>query len=138
MVNLILKYFLNDWNFIKIILKSNFFFINTFYEKISVRLLDMFLDTFFEIYVLHGDFDPNRYQMSYLRWRVCKLSWAGLSRLMRWRFVDLRWIACKFARGLLSTFFGMRKMILGSWSATVRHLFLTDFGSFTAIIWLFH
>ena len=80
MANLILKYFINYSYFIKITSKSSFFFKDTFYEKIVVRLVGLFLDTPFKIYTLHGNFDANRCQMSHLQWRVCKLSWTKLSR----------------------------------------------------------
>ena len=47
--------------------KNNFenpvFQIGIFYEKTIIRLLCLFLDTPFEIYALHGDFDASRCQM---------------------------------------------------------------------------
>ena len=45
-----------------------------------MRLVGMFLDTFFEIYALHEHFDTSRYRISHIRWRVCKLNLAILSR----------------------------------------------------------
>ena len=45
-----------------------------------MRLLYLFLDTFLNIYVLHGYFDASRCWMPYRRWRVRKLDLTGLSR----------------------------------------------------------
>ena len=72
-----LKYFLNNWSFVKVILKLDFTD-DTFYEKIDLRLLGLFLDTPFEIHTLHGNFDDSMCQMPHHRWRICKL---GLTRL---------------------------------------------------------
>ena len=123
MANLIFKCFLNNWNFIKIILKLGFANWHVLRE-ICFRLLGLFLDTSFEIYVLHKDFDISRYRMSHLRWRVRKLSLTGLSWIIRWRDTDLRWIARKLAQGFSSTLRRTREVVLGSWSATVIGIYV--------------
>ena len=48
MVKLFLKYFLNDWNFIKVILKPSFCQLAHFTRKLVMRVLGLFLDKLFE------------------------------------------------------------------------------------------
>ena len=74
-VNLILKYFLNDWYNFEIQ-----FFQKTHFTRNLYEIIMLVLDTFFKIYTLHGDFDASRRRMPHLQWRVRKLSCIELSQ----------------------------------------------------------
>ena len=63
-----LKCFLSNQNFIKKKkIQNPIFFVGVFYEKTSMRLLSLFLDTLFKICALHGNFDINS---AYLEIRI--------------------------------------------------------------------
>ena len=71
-VNLFLKYFLNNWNFIKVISKPSFTNWHVLQEKYFEATRPI-LDTLSNVYKLYGVLDASRCQMSRCRWRVVNL-----------------------------------------------------------------
>ena len=58
-------------------------------------------------------FGASRCQMTYLRWRVCKLDLTGLSRDLFVASIDCRWRDRKHVHGLSSILHRMREVVLG-------------------------
>ena len=78
MVNLILKCFLNNWNFIKVISKLGFVVCHVFREN-WFKAIRPVLDMFFHIYALHGVLYTTKCRMLHRQRRVRKIGLAGLS-----------------------------------------------------------
>ena len=77
--------------------------IDTFYEKTIVRPLGLFLDTPFEIYILHRDLTLIGIRCHTFDGESVDSVEPDYHGIMRWRDADIRWIAHKPAQGLLST-----------------------------------
>ena len=61
-----------------------------FYEKTGVRLLGLFLDTPFEIYVLYGDFDASRCSSHTFGGEFVNSVGLDCHEIIRWRDTNLR------------------------------------------------
>ena len=74
-----------------------------FYEKTSVRLVGLFLDIPFEIYVLHEVLTLVGVRCHTFGGESVNSVGSDCHRIMRWRDADLRWIARKLVHDLPHT-----------------------------------